>query len=307
MQNEPAVEDRFVPVNGVRLHYLDWGGAGEPLLFLPGHGEPASALKWFAQRFFPRFRPLALTRRGMGKSEIPEGPYTIDQLVDDIRGFLDVIHIQRVSLVGHSLGGAEASFFAAKYPGRVGKLVNLDGCFIDDELHELVKEDPCPSPDHGLAPKEALKSVDAYLDYVRRTEPYVDRLWSPAMREMWIHDLRIDDSGTIEEIDRSCAMSEPIQSVRDKDLDFSKVLVPMLVIVAIQTQYPDVPSDASPDVKRKADEFQARIVETKRAITRRIEQQKPDATILEIVGAAHHCYITHEEATFAHILHFLRE
>jgi len=108
MQNEPAVEDRFVPVNGVRLHYLDWGGAGEPLLFLPGNGEPASALKWFAQRFFPRFRPLALTRRGIGKSEIPKGPYTIDQLVDDIHGFLDVIHIQRVSLVGHSLGGAEA-------------------------------------------------------------------------------------------------------------------------------------------------------------------------------------------------------
>ena len=307
MPTEPDVNDRFASVNGVRLHYLDWGAAGEPLLFLPGNGEPGSALKWFAQRFFPQFRPLALTRRGMGKSDIPDGPYTIDQLVQDIRGFLDAIHIQRVSLVGHSLGGAEATYFAAEYPDRVRKLVNLDGCFIGNELHELAKEDPCATPDHGVAPKEALKSVDAYLDHVRRTEPYADRLWSPAMREMWIHDLRIDESGALEEIDRSRAMREPIQSVREKGLDFSKVAVPMLVIVAIQTQYLDVPSDASLDVKRKADEFQARIVETKRAIIRRIEQQKPDATILEIVGAAHHCYITHEEATYAHTLEFLRE
>jgi len=306
MQNEPALEDRFVPVNGVRLHYLDWGGAGEPLLFLPGNGEPASALKWFAQRFYPWFRPLALTRRGMGKSDIPDGPYTIDQLVQDIHGFLDAIHIQRVSLVGHSLGGAEATLFAAEYPDRVRKLVSLDFLF-GEELHELIKEDPCPSPDYAMAPKEALKSVDVYLDHVRRTHPYAERLWCPAMREMFIVDLRIGESGAIEEIDRSRAMSEAMQSVRDKDPDFSKLAVPMLVIVAIETQYRGIPPSTPPDVKCKADEFQAKVVETKRGIVRRIQRQKPDATILEIVGAAHHCYITHEEATYAHILDFLRE
>ena len=307
MQNEPAVEDRYVLVNGVRLHYLDWGGAGDPLLFLPGNGEPASALRWFAKRFFPQFRPLALTRRGMGKSDIPEGSYIIDQLVEDIRGFLDAVDIQKVSLVGHSLGGAEASLFAANYPHRVRKLVNLDGCFIDKELFELRKEDPLAVPDHCSAPKEALETVDAYLAYVRRTEPYVDRLWSPAMREMWIVDLRIGESGAIEEIDRSHAMSEPIQSLQEKRLDFSQIAVPMLAIAAIETQYPDVPPDASSDVKRKANDYQARLVETKRRIVERIKREKPDARILELLGAAHHCYITHEETTYAHVLEFLAE
>jgi len=307
MPVDPAVEDRYTTVNGVRLHYLDWGGAGEPLLFLPGNGEPASVFKWFAQRFFPQFRPLALTRRGTGKSESPDGPYTIDQLVEDVRSFLDAIHIPRVSLVGHSLGGAEATFFAAKYPDRVRKLVSLEGCFIDREIDALIKEDPCGPGGPTSTPKEALESVEAYLAYVRRTYAFVDRIWSPAAREACIADLRIDESGKVEEIDRGRAMSLPIQSIRDRDFDFGQVAVPMLVLAAIETRHPNVAPDAPPDLQRRAKEFQARLVETKRGIVQRIKREKPDVEVSEIAGAAHHCYITHEEVVYTHIIEFLTE
>ena len=307
MQADPAIEDRYTTVDGVRLHYLDWGGAGEPLLFLPGNGEPASVFKWFAQRFFPEFRPLALTRRGTGKSEIPDGPYTVDQLVQDILSFLDAMEIRRVSLVGHSLGGAEGTYFAAGHPDRVRKLVNLDGCFIGKELQQLNQEDPCRPPGQTSTPKEALESVEAYLAFVRRTYPFVDRIWSPAAREACIADLRIDERGRVEEIDRSRAMSLPIQSIRERGLDFSQVTVPMLAIVAIETQHPNVPPDAPPDLQRRAHEFQTRFVETKRGIVRKIRRAKPDAIVLEIVGAAHHCYITHEDVVYTHMLEFLRD
>src|SRR5689334_12563787 len=71
----------FVTVNGVRLHYLDWGGAGETLLFLHGMGGTAHFYDDFAPRFTNQFRVLGLTRRGHGESEMPENGYDTATLV----------------------------------------------------------------------------------------------------------------------------------------------------------------------------------------------------------------------------------
>jgi len=61
--------DAFVSVNGVRLHYVDWGGGGQTILFLIGGGNgSAHTFDSFAPRFTDRFRVLGLTRRGQGPS-----------------------------------------------------------------------------------------------------------------------------------------------------------------------------------------------------------------------------------------------
>jgi pimeloyl-ACP methyl ester carboxylesterase len=65
----------FVTVNGVRLHYLDWGGVGQALLFLHGSGDTAHIYDLVAPKFTNDFRVLALTRRGHGESEIPDDGY----------------------------------------------------------------------------------------------------------------------------------------------------------------------------------------------------------------------------------------
>src|SRR5512139_1556148 len=109
----------FVTVNGIRLHYLDWGGSGPALLFLAGRGCNAHLFDDFAPRFTGQFRVLALTRRGHGESDYPETGYDIDTLVEDIRQFLDSLGIERVILAGHSLAGIELPHFAALYPERV--------------------------------------------------------------------------------------------------------------------------------------------------------------------------------------------
>lgn len=73
---QPAPEDKSphtsVTGNGIRLHYLDWGGKGEALLFLAGSGDNAHAFDEMAPKFTDRFRVLALTRRGYGESDKPE-------------------------------------------------------------------------------------------------------------------------------------------------------------------------------------------------------------------------------------------
>ena len=91
----------FVTANGIKLHYLDWAGKGESLLFLAGTTNTAHVFDDIAPKFKDRFRVLALTRRGHGQSESPATGYDIPTLVEDIRQFLDARKIKRVSLVGH--------------------------------------------------------------------------------------------------------------------------------------------------------------------------------------------------------------
>ena len=65
----------FITVNRVNLHYLDWGGKGETLLFLHGMSGTAHFYDDFATKFTNQFRVLGLTRRGHGESERPETGY----------------------------------------------------------------------------------------------------------------------------------------------------------------------------------------------------------------------------------------
>ena len=82
-QSAPTASPReaFVTANGVRLHYVDWGGTGETLLFLtPLGGELLEQFEALAPRFTDRFRVLGLTRRGQAPSEVPASGYDVDTL-----------------------------------------------------------------------------------------------------------------------------------------------------------------------------------------------------------------------------------
>ncbi|MBI3416152.1 MAG: alpha/beta hydrolase [Verrucomicrobia bacterium] len=119
----------FVTVNGVRLHFLDWGGKGVTLLFLHGDGESAHIFDDLAPRFTDRFRVLGLTQRGHGQSAQPTSGYDTGTLVEDLRQFLDALKIKRVILAGHGRAGDELTAFAIKFPKRVSKLVYFDAAY----------------------------------------------------------------------------------------------------------------------------------------------------------------------------------
>jgi pimeloyl-ACP methyl ester carboxylesterase len=136
-----AGRDGFVSVNGVRLHYVDWGGRGPIILFLiGGGGGSAHTFDTFAPRFTNRFQVLGLTRRGQGPSDRPPSGYDTDTLAQDIRAFLDKKRIEQVILIGHSIAGAEMTRFAVQYPERVSKLVYLDSALDYARLDEIAKE-----------------------------------------------------------------------------------------------------------------------------------------------------------------------
>ena len=81
----------------VRLHYLDFGGSGPPLVLLAGLGNTAHAFDDFAPAFTDRFHVIAITRRGFGESIASRTAATTSpRLVEDIRAVLDSLHLARV-------------------------------------------------------------------------------------------------------------------------------------------------------------------------------------------------------------------
>lgn len=127
--NLAAAKICFVTANGVKLHYLDWGGHGDTILLLPGFNDTAHVYDRFAPQFTDRFHVIGLTRRGVGESDKPTGGYDTNTRVEDIRQFLDTLGISKLNLIGHSMAGDELTLFAARYPYRVTKLVYLDAAY----------------------------------------------------------------------------------------------------------------------------------------------------------------------------------
>jgi pimeloyl-ACP methyl ester carboxylesterase len=115
-------------VNGLRLQYLDWGIPGHrPLLLL--HGFLGHAHVWdpLAVALRSRYRVLALDQRGHGRSQhSPELAYSIDDHLADITAFAAALRLRDPILVGHSMGGRNALFFAACNPESVQKIVVVD-------------------------------------------------------------------------------------------------------------------------------------------------------------------------------------
>jgi pimeloyl-ACP methyl ester carboxylesterase len=114
---------------GLALHYLDWGNERAPLLVLiHGSSDHARSWDWTARALKQHFHVIAVDLRGHGDSQwSPDGAYLVAYYVVDFVELVDSLTTQRVSIVGHSLGGSVASRYAALYPERVERLVLVDG------------------------------------------------------------------------------------------------------------------------------------------------------------------------------------
>jgi 3-oxoadipate enol-lactonase len=89
-----------------------------------------------------RYRVISYDTRGHGDSPSPAGPYTLDDLVDDLVALLDEVGAERAHVAGLSLGGMTALRLAAREPGRVDRLALL--C-------TSAKPDPQPFLDRAAA------------------------------------------------------------------------------------------------------------------------------------------------------------
>ena len=121
-------QDRHVSVNGLRLHYLDYGNPhAPPLLFLHGLSVHAHTFDLVAPQVADRYHALSLDVRGRGESDwAPDGDYTFPTYLADVGGLCQALGIRRITLVGTSMGGLIAMMLAATRPDLVERAVIND-------------------------------------------------------------------------------------------------------------------------------------------------------------------------------------
>jgi non-heme chloroperoxidase len=115
--------------NGVRLEVIDWGGQGPTLILLAGGGHTAHVFDDFVRRLTSRLHVIGITRRGVGASSRPKTGYDSTTLARDIIAVLDSLGLAKASFAGHSFAGSEMSVLAARFPGRVERVIYLDSGF----------------------------------------------------------------------------------------------------------------------------------------------------------------------------------
>jgi 3-oxoadipate enol-lactonase len=111
---------------GIRLAYRVRGSAGAPpLVLLHGLGDGAGDWDGVAPAFARHWRVYAPDLRGHGRSDRP-GEYSVELMAADVLGFLDALGLDRVDLIGHSMGGLVGYLLAGDHPRRVGRLILED-------------------------------------------------------------------------------------------------------------------------------------------------------------------------------------
>lgn len=271
---------------GVSLECLDWAGPGETLLLLAGLGSSGHIYDDFAARFTDRFRVVALTRRGLGKSDKPADGYDMASLVDDIRQCLDTLGIKHAVVVGHSFGATEAAVFARAYPDRVSKVVYLDGAYAPsaERLALMRLAGPLmPSPTQDQA-----SSFASLLKWLRTNHEGWNNACEADMRTMML-------SNPADPASQRPASAFPalMATASSTQPEFDKVTVPALAIFA-DDRVGKLMAALDP-VERKADrEILARLLKFHQQSASHFRQTVGKATVIEMPDTNHDCFVQRE-------------
>ena len=129
MTTVAPIERRFdsaevVLPGGVRLNYLAGGPTGGPaVIMLHGFSDSSFSFSRVWPLMPPHYRILAVDQRGHGNSDRPATDYSMDTFASDLLTLMDSLHIDRATIVGHSMGSFVARRVAERAPDRVQRLV----------------------------------------------------------------------------------------------------------------------------------------------------------------------------------------
>ncbi|MER8162285.1 alpha/beta hydrolase [Streptomyces sp. NPDC094472] len=136
---------RWVHSGATRLHVLDYGGTGVPLLVLPGITSPAITMDFVVRELTDLVRPVVVDVRGRGLSD-DGGGYGLEEYAEDTEAVVMRLGLDRPVLFGHSMGARIAAVTAAR------NKVPLRGTVLGDPPMSGPERGPYPTP------------VDAFLD-----------------------------------------------------------------------------------------------------------------------------------------------
>lgn len=113
--------------SGLSLEYVRQGpGSDIPLVFLHGFTDSCRSFSRVFEVLPKDAHAIAVSLRGHGGSDRPEGPYDIATMARDVAELLDLLGQQKIILVGHCMGGFITQRFALDFPQRLDRLILID-------------------------------------------------------------------------------------------------------------------------------------------------------------------------------------
>jgi non-heme chloroperoxidase len=297
---------------GVRLEYLDWGGSGDPLVFIAGFGNTAHVFDELAPRLTDRHRVIGVTRRGFGGSDRPAGGYDTGTLAADLGAVLDGLGLERVTLVAHSIGGAEAQAFASAHPERVRGVVFLDsadfGCSSPPKLPThlssgrklvgLFMSDPFNAP---LPVEDRVSAQTEHAGRVRRLG------WSPPLGELLAQRGEQPEGRRASEPEGGLfmAMRRGLQPC------LSGLKVPALLVTVSEpeTQWTAI-GEGDQRIELSAEDrrfLQEDWAKQRQSVAARFLEQMPAGRVVGVRKAHHMIFLSHPDETLRAMRGFLAE
>jgi pimeloyl-ACP methyl ester carboxylesterase len=191
---------KFAEVNGIKISYEIQGEDNEiPLILVSGWALKKEMWMALTPGLSEHFKVITFDNRGCGKSDRPEGPYSLDDYADDIIGLIDYLKIDKANLMGYALGAMIIMHFAINYPDRIDKLVLLNTVAeyaTDDLVLDGVKINSKALDFQQNAPKKYfMKSAKMafHRNFIKELEANPDKkfhdLWTV---EDWVKEYNID-------------------------------------------------------------------------------------------------------------------
>ncbi len=229
----------------LKLHYVDWGNPGAPLLLLVHGGrDHCRAWDWLAAELRRDWHVIAPDLRGHGDSaHSPDGRYTIEAYVYDLAQLIHQQGADPVSIVSHSLGGAIAVRYTGIYPQRVRRLVAIEGLGwspeiaarqaatpIEQRMQDWIEEQRALS---GRTPRRYTSIEDA----LARMQAENVHLSLERARHLTVHGVMQNEDGTYSwKFDNYVRSFPPIEMTQTESHHlWSRITCPTLLVYGAQS------------------------------------------------------------------------
>jgi pimeloyl-ACP methyl ester carboxylesterase len=241
---------RYFYSQRLKLHYVEWGNADEPLLLLiHGGRDHARSWDWLAADLRGHFHIVAPDLRGHGDSQWSiGGAYELIDYTLDLAQLLDLLGQFPVQMIGHSLGGAVALQYAGTFPERVAKLVAIESV---GPPSFAVRDAPAPQRMRDwIAAMQTLarrspppyETLEEAVARMRRGNP---RLTADQARHLTVHGTYRDEQGRyLWKFDnQSRAVSPHPFNLRDATELWRNIACPVLLFRGMESWVTDPEKD----------------------------------------------------------------
>ena len=259
-----------IKVQDIHLYY-EMQGEGYPLLLIRGLGSNADHWYCQIQEFSSRYCVVSFDNRGIGRSEKPDGPFSISTMARDTVGLMDAIGISKAHILGISMGGMVAQEVALRYPHRVNGLVL--GC-----TH-------CGG-DHAEGPSEEV--INIFAEYISSGTPEA----AQEVQKCLFTERTLREASEV---------AQRYQEVSQRFPPTTEILIYQMQAVQGHNTWDELHHIQTPTLVLTGDEDILVPPENSSILAERI----PNALIQVIEGGAHQFLVEQADAFNEAVLHFL--